>query len=351
MASAVDLATKILGVLAALLGLAGYVLVLGATILWLRLSEVDLPTQVPVSIASQEELIALGAQAVAVWLVLVGALMGLGAWIATGDPGRRQFGYAEAGLALAVTLATLLPLETGDHWLLLLPLAAILWTSYRALRIWPSLEAVATVLLPIAVGVAMAFLLSTLGNDNHIATATGATSIFGALMLATPRLQKWRARQDANQMGVARIEAERQLGERRRSNSPRLIEALKDGGGPSRPPAVMWIGRIAASLLILVLIGAVAVASQIDRDKDFHKALVSLKNGDCIEGSYVTHGGDQIVIGQPGEDEGDEHGRISSIPAEEVLELQVYGKSETGPDLDRIEECTGMTGVMVRPAK
>jgi hypothetical protein len=356
---AVDLITKVVGVLAAILGTAGYVLILGGAILWLRLQQVELPPEVPVSLASREELIATGAQAVAVWAVLVAALGALSAWIVTGKPERRRFGYLEAGLALAVTVATVRALDGDEHWMIALPAIAAFVAATGTLALWPSLDAVAAVLLPLGVGSGLAISLSYLSKGNGIATAAGATCIFGVLVLFTPALQNWRAHQERNYKALAQAEAGQQSGEEEEDGGaaegedqgesesegegvtvdPLVTAALERRVGKHRSPAVVWIGRIAVASLALIALGLVAVASQVDQDEDFHRAVVSLSNGDCLEGTYVARGKDQIALAQPDLVGTPGMRRITTIPLKEVLEVQVYGRSIPGVTLDRDKRC------------
>ncbi len=354
MAPAVNLISKVIGVLAALLGLAGYVLVLGSAILWLRLHEAGLPPAVPVSLATQQELIVVGAQAVAVWALLVIALAGIGAWIVTGDPKGRPFGHVEAGLALTVTLSTLLALETGETGLIAIPAVAVGITALVALIVWPSWEATTALLLPTGIGVGLAVLLSAMGNANHAATAAGATFIFAALVLLAPWLQRWRARQDANQAGLEGLKAVKRTGETGiKDDEGPLAAALEQGGGRPRSSAIVWVERAAIVVITLIVIGAIAVASQVSRSKNFNSALVSLTNGDCIEGTFVTRSSEQIVLAEPDpEDDGEnENARLTAIPAKEVLEVQVYGGEEEGGPLVPDAECAGSEDVLVRPAE
>ncbi|HEX6753661.1 MAG TPA: hypothetical protein VF093_08780 [Solirubrobacterales bacterium] len=343
--NAIDTITKIVGVLAAILGTAGYVLVLGAAILWVRLQDVDLPPEVPVSLATREELIAMGAQAVAVWLLLLVALGSLAAWIVTGDPGRRRFGYAEAGLALSVTVATLLALEGDQPWTIAPAAIAVAYVAGGAWRYWPSLDAVTAVVLPVTAGAGLGAALALLNNRNGFATAAGASFIFGVLVLLTPQLQQWRARQEANRHALAQLKAEKA-----EALKP-LADALEKGPGQHRPPAIVWIGRAAAASLALIALGIISVGSQLDHDENFHKALVSLTNGDCIEGTYVVRGADQIVIGHSNVlDHDSEDARIATVPLAEVLEVQVYGASLDGVDLSRDKLCKEHEEeVLVRP--
>jgi hypothetical protein len=362
MSSAVDLASKVLAALAGLLGLAGYVLVLGATILWFRLNEVGLPNEVPISLAGRQELIAIGARAVAVWLLLVVVLGGLAAWIITGDPERRRFERREAALALAVTVSAVIALEGPVRLLVVLPGTVALVTAIWSWWKWPSTEAVTASVLPLGVGLGLAFALYGI-HGNGLAEAAGATFIFGALVLLAPPLQQWRARQEANRAAIAQITVKAQASNGCAKNAPDgnpLIKALERHGRPeSHSGTVLWIRRVALGLVALLILGVIAVASQVERDENFHQAVVSLTNGDCVVGTYVVRGGEQIVLAQPSlarEEEEEEEGkrvpqpRIMAIPTKEVLKVQVYGKASEGTDLVRDAGCANYPD-LVQPKK
>lgn len=365
MNGAVDLASKVLAVLAALLGLAGYVLVLGATILWFRLDEVGLPHEVPVSLAGRQELIAIGAQAVAVWLLLVVVLGGLVAWIVTGDPERRHFERREAALALAVTVSAVLALDSPAPGFVALPCLVALGTAVGSWWKWPSTEAVTAAVLPVVVGLGLAFALSSI-HGNGLAEAAGATFIFAALLLLAPSLQRWRARQEANRAAIAQIKVKAQISKwGAKEDAPDEESPLVKALDPQRraedqSSTVLWIRRIALGLVALLILGVIAVASQVERDENFHPALVSLTNGDCVFGTYVVRGSEQIVLAQPSleheereEEEGNEkipQPRITTIPTTEVLEVQVFGESSEGTDLMLDAGCTNPPS-LVRPKK
>ncbi len=350
MSNAVDLASKVIAALAALLGTAGYVLVLGAAILWLRLQQVDLPPEVPVSLAARQELIAIGAQAVAVWVLLVGVLGGLAVWIVNGDPQRRRFERNEAGLALGVTISTLLALHSSAPAVVVLPGLVALYTVAAAVYHWPSVEAVTAVVLPVGVGLGLAIALSFLVHDNGVATAIGATFIFGALMLVAPSLQRWRAQQEINQSALVGLRVQQRTSGHDLPEDDPLATALKQQGrGPSRSDTVVWIERVGMALVALLVLGVIAVASQVERDEDFHRALVSLTNGDCVKGTYIARGSEQIVLAQPNLRSDEKRARITAIPTKEVLEVQLYGKSIEGADLARDAECAHSAD-LVRPA-
>ncbi|HET9676719.1 MAG TPA: hypothetical protein VFP21_04335 [Solirubrobacterales bacterium] len=360
MSNALDLASKVLAVLAALLGLAGYVLVLGAAILWFRLDDAGLPHEVPISLAGRQELIAIGAQAVAVWLLLAVVLGGLAAWIVSGDPERRRFGHREAALAVAVTVSTVLGLGSAAPGVAAVPSAVVVVFAILACKAWPSAEAVVAAVLPVAVGLGLAFALSTL-HGNGVAEAVGVTLIFGALFLLAPSLQRWRARQEANRIAIARIEArERRSGNPAHAGTPEehpLVKALNAHRRKDGPSAVLWIRAVGIGAVALLVLGAIAIASQVERDQNFHQALVSLANGDCVTGTYIVRGSEQIVLAQAsleGEEDEREKGkktpRITTIPTNEVIEVQVFGRSEEGADL-KLDVGCGENHPLVRPAK
>ncbi|HEY2714680.1 MAG TPA: hypothetical protein VGI73_00510 [Solirubrobacterales bacterium] len=348
MSAAADLATKVAGALAAILGLAGYVLLLGAAIMWLRVHAAGLPPDVPVSLAAHEELIVIGAQAVGVWVALLLVFGGLGAWIVVGDPAERRFGYPEAALALAVALSVLFAFDLDLPWLLLLPGLAVAIVAVAMFVIWPSLEIVSAALVPIAFAVALGAALAYLSPGNEAASSAGAVLIFGALVLLAPALQRWRAHQEATLNAVARLKAQP------REEDEALIAALEENPSQQRPKAVVWTERIALGALFFVVLGVIAVTSQVDKQSDFHKALVSLSNGDCLEGTYVARGGEQLVIAQPSASEGDgtkeeERTRLAVVPVSEILEVQIYGEREEGQPLSDSAECKGVADVLVRP--
>jgi len=350
---AVDLASKVLAVVTALLGLAGYVLVVGATILWFRLDEAGLPHEAPISLAGRQELIAIGAQAVAVWLLLAVVLGGLAAWIVSGSPERRRFGRSEAALAIAVTVSALLALDSPMPGFVLLPCCVALGMAFGAWWKWPSAEVVIAAVLPVVVGLGLAFALSMV-HGNGLVEAVGATLIFGALLWWAPSLQQWRARHEANQAAIAQIKVQAQVSESTSETADEdpLVKALdQPGRAESQSSAVTWVRRSALSLVALLVLGMIAVASQLQHDENFHEAVVSLTNGDCVVGTYVVRGSEQIVLAQPSldheqkeEEAAAEKGetfqpRITAIPTKEVLEVQVYGDSNAGGDLVPDEGC------------
>jgi hypothetical protein len=347
MNGAVDLATKIIGTLATLLGLAGYVLVVGAAVLWLRLDHVHLPTSVVIASAAREELIAIGAQAVAVWIAFAAVLGLLATWIANGDRKRRRFGYPEAGLALTLTLATLFAEDSQAPGLVVIPALAALIAIGATVAFKRPLERVAAVAIPTLLAIGLGYALANVGLINDLAASIGATLIFGSLVLLTPFLQGGVAEREANRSALEQlkvVDAEEKGPDR---NLKPVATAL--AGAESRLPAFARLEQVGVAFLALLLFGVIAVTSQVNREKDFHRVLLSLTNGDCVNGTFITRGNEQIVIGQPGTSDDDPQGRISLVPASEVLEMQVYGKPSEGPELKPPFKCTENEEVHVHP--
>jgi hypothetical protein len=197
-----------------------------------------------------------------------------------------------------------------------------------------------------AIGLGLA--LSFLGSGNEAATAAGAVVIFATLVASAPALQRWRAGLDANRAALAQLGA---LGEPDH-RAARLIAALKQKTPARRPAPVLWVEGIGVGLAVLIVLGVIAVTSQVDSHEDFHRALVSLGNGDCIEGTYLTRGNDQLVVAQPDLDaEPAGETRIAVIPSKEVLAVQVYGDSIEGTPLRRETKCSGSPEPLVQPAE
>jgi hypothetical protein len=348
--NAVDLVTKIAAALAAVLGLVGYVLVLGAAVLWLQLRQEGLPRVVPVSIAAHEELMVVGAQALAMWVVLLAVLGGLATWIASGDPERRRFGYWDALFALAISLATVFAFDASSDWkwwLAAMPLGTALVLVVVAICYWPSRDTVAAALIPIGFAVGLGAALAFLGNGNEVASSAGAVVIFGTLVILAPTLQRWRTGTKNTQTAISRIEQEER---------GRLVEALKTDTVDDTPVAIVWIKRIALGVSVLLVLGVIAVTSQVEKHDDFHKAVVELKNGQCATGDYVTASDDKVVLAQPRfkkadnekeEEDDEDETRLALIPTDEILEVQLFPST---PNELTLEQVTCPAGVLIEPA-
>lgn len=353
--NAIDLVSKIVGLLAGLLGLAGYVLVLGAAILWFRLKNTGLPTDAPVALASPEELIATGARAVAVWVLLVVVLGLLVAWIATGDPARRRFGQREAGLAIVVSSSAVFAFESpASPWLVAAPILVTLGTALGCFLRRPSAETVAVATLPSAAGIACAFVIVEEIEGDGVATVAGPAVIFVALLLIAPPLQRLLAWRRANLAAIDQVQGASpgEPGETERQ----LIGALRRAGsGRGEPATVLWIRRLALGAVALIVLGVISVASQVDPGQAFHRALVSFTDGDCIVGSYVARGNDQIMLAQPqsasddGRGEREPKPRIVTFSTDEVQEVQIYKETSDHYPIERLPGCAGHPATVNHP--
>jgi len=68
--TALQLLGQAIAAVVAVLGATGYIIALGAVVLWVRLGKAGFPREVPLATVSKQELLVLGAQALAVWVVL-----------------------------------------------------------------------------------------------------------------------------------------------------------------------------------------------------------------------------------------------------------------------------------------
>ncbi|MET0559720.1 MAG: carboxypeptidase-like regulatory domain-containing protein [Solirubrobacterales bacterium] len=344
MSGALDLAAKVVGFLAALLGLAGYVLLIGATIVWLRLKEAHLPTEASLALAGREELIATGAQAVAIWLILAILFGCLAVWIAAGDPGRRRFGKAEALFAIAVTTSAAFALDSPwSPGLVALPALVAVGTALVCWSRRPPRQAALSALLPAAAGLTVAYAVWRLGK-NGFADAFGEALIFTALMLAAPWLQHTKARWEANQAAIAQLEPLGKAVGPEGKTTLRLLEELRRpraaGGGPR---SIVWLRGIAIGAFALLVLGGIAVASQVDREENFNRGVLLLANGTCVSGTYIVRGDDQIVLAHAKKGEKQKQlsprHRIATFATKEVREVLIYGKSAAGYPLGVDKDC------------
>jgi len=346
-AGVVDLVTKIATALAGILALVGYVLVLGAAVLWLQLRQEGLPRVVPVSIAAHGELMVIGAQALAMWVVLLAVLGGLAAWIASGDPDRRHFGYLDALFALAISLATVFALDSssGWKWLAVMPLGDAFFLGAVAIVCWPSRDTVAAALIPAGFAVGLGAALAFLGDGNELAGSAGAVVIFGTLVVLAPTLQRWRTGNKNTRTAVSKLtKAEEGKEDGKQAKSP-LRQALETPTPDDTPTAIVWMRRIVLGAAVLVVLGVIAVTSQVERHGDFHKAVVELKGGKCATGDYVTTSDDKLVLAQPRykkvdgekEEEEDEKTRLSLIPTSEIVEVQLFPSTPEKLELKKVD--------------
>jgi hypothetical protein len=314
---ALALVAQVVPLLAGLLGLAGYVLVLGATVLWLRLAQAHLPTEVPVSLASHDELIAMGAQALAVWVVLVAVLAGLVAQVLSEE--RRARHRPVVDLVLGMALAgSILAAEGATRILWVLPGLAVALVAFAILVYRPSGDALWRTLAPAASGGVLVWAVWRLAETQRAVTLAGAAIMLVVVLIAVPELRTRHKRRVGTEDALAKLAAIKKPN----PDEERLIADLRQRARPASrrgrlATRLRWAALAAAALLLM---GGIAVASQLERKANFRAAFVSLDTGRCVVGTYLGRNDSEVVLGAPS---GDYRARVVEIPAERVLELQI----------------------------
>lgn len=349
-----DVVTQIVSVAAAVLGAAGYVLALGAAVLWLRLHDAKLPTEVPLALASREELIVMGAQALALWLLLatVAAVLAI-RWIDRSETDR----WVEVlsflvGVTLAAAVAYAGDADLG--WWFPIAVAALATIVFTAgLVLYRPATDLLESLLPVAVGVALVWGVFQLADENRGKTLAFAGLTIAAVLRAVPALHELRLRRAANAAALLRLEALQRApppaGQPPEAQGTvnTLIASLRErpggtastGAGGGRG-ALRWI---AAGVVALLALGTLAVASQLDRKHDFRHIVVTLMSGRCLTGTYLTRGPASLVLADLGPR------RAVVIPLKAVRTSQLNGARGTVQDLETTE-CAERDRILPQPA-
>lgn len=329
-AGPLDLAAQLVSVAVAVLGATGYVLVLGATVLWLRLRDARLPTEIPLSIASRQELIVMGAQALALWLLLGAIVLVLAVWRIRADGRQQQVGMLAFGLGFLLALAAHLAVTTHVGWLpWALAAPALLLVAGGAVLYRPPVQLMGALLLGLA-GATLVWSVFNLADEHHWRTLAGASGLIVLVFFGVPALHARRLRREANEAALAQLEDER----RRLLETPgavpgdpatidALIAQLRlqvGAGAATRGRSVRSSLRwIALALLLLFLLGGLTLAAQLDRRHDFRGIVLTLKNGRCLRGTYLSRDGERIVLA------GTRPRRAVVIPASAVRTSQLSG--------------------------
>lgn len=375
---------QVVSAIVAVLGTAGYVIVLGAIVLWIRLKEAHFPKEVPVSFASREELLVIGAQALAVWVALAAALLLLGSLLVRASLIDRRLAIADLAFGLACSIVVLAAMDE-TKWEVILVGGALLASSAVAVVGWavllrPPFSVWVAALGPAAVGVALPFVVTTLGDESN-GTGTVATTwvAFFLVLLLLPALAALRSQIGADSAAIDRLDMERDdltpsdsapaAGSARLHDVNRLLASLRDSRRAARTR--LWLRATAAGLTGLVLLGGIAVASQFDKKRLFRTGLVSLNTGRCVKATYLSRNKDYIVLGDQRRFKKGPHdalveldhpgqNKVVAIPADEVLELQVRNPTRRGirmttarcggealvaPDGSQVEPFRGPPGV------
>lgn len=359
----------------AVLGATGYIIALGAVVLWVRLGEAGFPREVPLSTASKQELLVQGAEALAVWIALAMVLLMLAARLLTTPGMRTEDIVASLVWGLLVSIGVLAAIDTNSavvRILIGLALAAgVVRICLNALWLRPPIAAWAMALMSVAIGALLPFLVRWLGGAQSPAvTVLSAWAAFILVLVLLRRLTVTRTALLTTNLVAGQLQ--RTLEPNRptrpidpstsilqaRSTDERLLQALRARARVLRTS--LWLRSVGVGLIALLLLGGVAVASQFDRESLFRSALVSLNTGRCVRGTYLAHGNDRVVLGDqelfitgskglPRIFRHDHfkkkrrHGRLGApqnkvvvIPDNEILELQVLNPTAVGVPLETI---------------
>jgi hypothetical protein len=329
--AAMGLITQLVPLLVGVLGLAGYVLVLGAAVLWLRLTEARLPTEVPISLASREELIVMGAQALALWLVLVAVLAILVTQVFDDGESIRPRTLVDLVLGMAIVGAVLAP-EDAAKVLWLLPGLALLVLLAAVLIYRPPLESLWRTAVPAVCGGLLVGAVWYFADEQRFVTLAAAAVTVAAVLIVVPTLRSRHVHGAANEAAAERLAATGNPSE----TDPRLLLALRDqpSSQTRRGRLVDRLRWVGIAIGALVLLGAVAVASQLDHRHNFRMAFVSLNTGRCISGTYLGRSDKLVVLGAPARDKSRDgrppvDARAVAFSVDRVLELQVHHPRST----------------------
>jgi hypothetical protein len=346
---AIEAASNVIAAIVAVLGATGYIILLGAVILWVRLREAGFSKEVPLSFASREELLVIGAQALAVWLVLALALAALSARLAGGNGLTRRDVAANLILGLGVTGATLAMIEGREPWVII-PVAALaalslLWFVGWGLTIRPPAASWIAAILPAGLGIVLPLFVSWIGDSELTGTVLTAWVAFALVLVCVPALKSQRDEIAANDAAVSHLELDREHQTAGHPGVPpptptatHLLATLQANLRAAR--ARLWIRGAGVLSVGLLLLGSIAVASQFEKKHLFREAVVSLKSGRCLKGTYVARNKDHVVIGdQRGtKDEKSEVNRVLIVPTADVVEVQLNDPAELGVPLEP-EQC------------
>jgi len=124
--------------------------------------------------------------------------------------------------------------------------------------------------------------------------------VIAVVLLGVPALHDLRMRREANLAALRQLEALAQGDAPAPATVNALVADLRrrlgvtaQAAGGSWRASLGWIAIGAGALLLL---GAVAVASQLDGKHDFRGIVVSLMNGRCLEGSYLVRDDTHLVL-------------------------------------------------------
>jgi hypothetical protein len=334
------------GVVAAV-GATGYVIALGAIVTWIRLGAAGFAKAVPLSFASREELLVVGAQALTVWLILAGALIALAARLMTNQDVGRPYLIVVSVLGVSATVATQAAVAGPDRAIAIPVLVVLsgvivaLAATSAAVRLAPATWV--TPLLAVVLGIALPVAVHEFAEQDGVGTSLAAWVAFGLVLWWLPPLRRLSLEITANETAIGHLEADDPAldpgapptAER---NRRRLLVVLRQQLAAAKRR--FWARALCVGVGALIALGLIAIGSQFEKQKLFRTAFVTLDTGRCVTGTYLSRNKEQLVIG-------DQQGytlkrgkvvrlshappnKVVVFPAAHVVKLEVRDPSERG---------------------
>jgi hypothetical protein len=355
--------SQLLVVLGAAVGTAGYVYILGAAVLWIRLSHAGFPTEVPVSLAFRPELVVMGAQTLGIWLALATIIAFL---LATAMLVRRHelwltVAGAVFGAALGVGLWGMA--VVGYAWPAIPALIFGVVPVFAAASSRIPFSALRASTIPAAtVGIAAVGTCALLKRD-HLLEAGLAWSTFAVLLLPALVLRPgFRRRQQT--LGALATQEERRdrLADqaiRYAEDASQRVQLLEDSTradelartirirvrapvDPAQRAVWRWWQWGALAIVGLLSVGGIALAYEARGDNGFQTAVVGLTGGRCVQGAYIAADSKQLILAGRHKDPitGIWTRRVVVIPAKSVRELQVRPPRAAAKEITVLSTCS-----------
>ena len=328
------LVTRISTVLAALAGLVGYPLLIGGVVVAARARREGLPYESVVAATPNNELFVFGAGTIAAW-GLVLALAALTYLVVTAEPGvvgGRVLAWA-AVAGVPAGFYTVVAID-GDGWAFAPAGAAVLlWLGVlfrsRAAPFRPFFVGVLAATFAAAVQV-----LFQNGNTRTLLIVLGLAALLLVLGWLFALRDKYMRVVEARLATVDKEERDA-LAQVPRERRPLVHAAYAEERARIRPQGFALLGRRALIVYAAFGVGAAAVLVPLDRSNAYNHARVTLENGKCVEGSFVTRNDHDILLAgelpaakkqpAPPFDRQDEKPVLLTIARDDVAELQVVG--------------------------
>jgi hypothetical protein len=303
----------------------GYVLVVGAVVAWLDVRTIGVPAISVVADMPRNELLGLGFETLAVWLLL-GPIVA-GAAISLGTTAHEAPGRPLVVLVASTVIAGLLAaawqfdsvLASVAVSLGLVALAVLLaWVGERKFDIFLAVGTDIAAVVGVALGVGLELLLINPGKIVGFMVALVAVLV--AVWLAARiglqhRFAERRSAFEDESFEVTQLGAD----ERERAWRQRELQSMLGDERIFRRWSV-----VAAALLAIVLAGGAVVSR---RSYDFWAARVMLTNGTCASGTLLVRNSDEVLLaGLKHKTAGGQvENRLVEIPASVISSVQVIG--------------------------